>query len=400
VPATPPYRLLGRLERDGQQFALHELQGRIGDSDVAGEASIDLRAAKPMLAARLVSRKLDLDDLGGLIGLPPAVGEGESASPAQVAAARERAASPRLLPDSDFDLHKLNALNADVRLDARQIDAGKWPITRLDARMRLHDGQLQIEPFEAGVAGGTVTGNIRLAAQKKPLGLATHLDFERLDLEQMFPKMQPPNVGMLQGMVDLRGHGNSVAEMMASADGTAQFAMGRGRFSNLLLELAGLDVAETLKFLLEKDKTVGLRCAYADFALQDGKVQTRSLVFDTTDTVLFGSGEMDLGAESLALELRPEPKDFSPVSLRGPLHIGGTFKSPSFLPEARPLLARIAAGAALYAIAPPAALLAFIETGPGENVDCYRGGDVAKGKAKQRGKALKPTDSAEADQKK
>ena len=30
-----------------------------------------------------------------------------------------------------------------------------------------------------------------------------------------------------------------------------------------------------------------------------------------------------------------------------------------------------AAAAALYAIAPPAALLALIETGPGEDTDCY-----------------------------
>lgn len=397
VPPSPPYRLEGRLERNGRQFALHDLQGRIGDSDITGEASIDLRSTKPMLTARLLSQHLDLDDLGGLIGLPPGVGEGESASPAQIAAAREREASPRLLPDNDFDLEKLNSLNANVRLDARHIDAGKWPINSLDARFLLRDGTLRIEPFEAAVAGGRVAGNLQLKAQKKPLGVSTRLDFEKLDLEKMWPEMQPPNVGRLQGVVDLRGQGNSVAEMLASADGTAQFAMGKGHFSNLLLELAGLDVAETLKFLIDKDKTVRLRCAYADFAVTDGKVDTRSLVFDTTDTVLFGSGKMDLDDETLALQIRPEPKDVSPVSLRGPLRISGTLKSPKFRPEAKPLLARIAAGVALYAIAPPAALLALIETGPGENVDCYRGPD---GKDQKGGKQLQQTDRAEADEKK
>jgi hypothetical protein len=42
------------------------------------------------------------------------------------------------------------------------------------------------------------------------------------------------------------------------------------------------------------------------------------------------------------------------------------------LPEPAPLAGRIAAAAALYAVAPPAALLALIETGPakGERIDC------------------------------
>jgi hypothetical protein len=105
----------------------------------------------------------------------------------------------------------------------------------------------------------------------------------------------------------------------------------------------------------------------------DGKVKTQSLVFDTSDTVMFGDGSVHLGEEALALELRPEPKDFSPLSLRGPLHIDGTFKDPKFRPEAKSLLGRAAVAAALYAIAPPAALLALIETGPGEDVDCFTG---------------------------
>ena len=187
--------------------------------------------------------------------------------------------------------------------------------------------------------------------------------------------MNPPNVGRANGRIDLQGEGNSVAAMLATADGDVQVGMGRGRFSNLLLELAGLDVAESLKFLLGKDKTVRLRCAYGEFTVEEGFVKTQSLVFDTSDTIMFGEGSADFDGEKLALELRPEPKDFSPVSLRGPLHVGGTFKDPKFRPEAKSLLGRGALAAALYAIAPPAALLAFIETGPGESIDCFTGKD-------------------------
>jgi AsmA family protein len=373
VPSSPPYEVEGKLERKGRVLTLRDLEGRIGDSDVAGVAGIDLRGDKPLLHADLVSTHLDLDDLGVSIGLPPGVGAGESASPEQREEARRRAAGTRLLPDKEFDLRKLASANADVHLHAKDIDAGKWPIDALAVRVRLRDSVLVVDPVEVDFAGGTVAGDVKLDARKPRIDSATDLAIRNVDLERVWPNMNPPNVGRLNGRIDLRGNGNSVADMMATADGEVQVAMGRGRFSNLLLELAGLDVAESLKFLLSKDKTVKLRCAYGDFELEDGRAKARAMVFDTTDTVMFGEGSVNLDQEALALELRPEPKDFSPVSLRGPLEIGGTFKDPKFRPQAKALLGRAAAAAALYAIAPPAALLALIETGPGEDVDCYTG---------------------------
>lgn len=373
VPSTPPYRVEGQLERDGRIVSLRKMQGRVGDSDVAGTVSVDLRGDKPLLQGQLVSSHLDFDDLGPLIGLPPNVTEGNSASPEQRAEAEARKASPKLLPDKEFNLRKLGAMDADVRLQAKDVDAGKWPIESLEAHVQLRDSVLQVKPVEVGFSGGTVAGALRLDASRQRIDAATDLSLHGLDLERMFPKMQPPNIGRMNGRIDLRGNGNSVATMLATADGEVQVGMGRGKFSNLLLELAGLDVAESLKFLLSKDHTVKLRCAYGDFGVEDGKAKARSMVFDTTDTVVFGDGSVDFGDEELALELRPKPKDFSPVSLRGPLEIGGTFKDPKFRPQAKSLLGRAAAAAALYAIAPPAALLALIETGPGENVDCYTG---------------------------
>jgi uncharacterized protein involved in outer membrane biogenesis len=391
VPSTPPYSVRGDFERKGAVLTLRDLEGRIGDSDVAGAMTVDLGGAKPALRGDLVSTHLDLDDLGVAIGLPPGTGAGESASPEQRAAAERRAASPRLLPDSDFDLRKLRAMNADVHLRADDVDAGKWPIQSLALRLRLRDGVLRLEPLEVGFAGGTVGGAVKLDASGSSIDAAADVAVRSIDFEQLLPDMDPANVGRINGAVDLRGRGDSIAEMLATADGDVRIGMGRGRISNLLLELAGLDVAESLKFLLGKDQTVRLRCAYADLELEDGLARSRSIVFDTSDTVLFGKGTVDLDEETLALELRPEPKDVSPVSLRGPLLIGGTFKDPSFRPEAKSLLARAAAAAALYAIAPPAALLALIETGPGEDVNCWTGRKQRDGKHEsQDAKAREP----------
>jgi len=164
--------------------------------------------------------------------------------------------------------------------------------------------------------------------------------------------------------------------MLGSSDGAVALGIGRGHVGNLIMELAGLDVAESVKFLFTGDKQIPLRCAWGDFAVDNGVMQSRSLAFDTTDTLILGEGKVDLKQEQLDLLLRPRPKDMSLLALRSPLRIGGTFKDPSFRPDFKALGIRGAIALALGSIAPPAALLATIETGPGEDSNC--GGRYAK----------------------
>jgi hypothetical protein len=164
--------------------------------------------------------------------------------------------------------------------------------------------------------------------------------------------------------------------------------MGSGRISNLLIELAGLDIAEALRFVLGRDKKVTLRCAWVQADLTDGVVDIKSAAFDTTDTVVYLEGNSSLADESLALRVVPQPKDMSPVAVRTPIRIAGTYKDPTARPEVGPLVLRGAAAVALYAIVPPAALLALIETGPGADTDCKaKGGKGGKGGQKADGQA-------------
>ena len=370
APETPPYRVTGRLSHEGDVWHYSGFAGKVGDSDMAGDVSLDMGGKRPSVQARLYSSHLDFDDLGGLIGAPPDTKPGETASPEQRVEAQEKSASPRLLPDKPYNLEKLRSLDAVVQLKAERVDAQKLPIEAIDSRMRLEDGLLRIEPLDVSIAGGHMTGNIRLDARQNPIATRTDLRLRGVELPKLLPRVAPEGIGQIAGRARLEGHGNSVAGMLATADGDLGIVMGSGRISNLTLELVGLDVAEAVKFLVGKDKTVPVRCAYTDLTVADGVAKTRSLAFDTTDTVIVGSGTIDLRDEKLDLELKPRPKDISPISLRGPLEVTGTFKDPEFLPKPAPLAGRVAAAAALFAIAPPAALLALFETGPGKDRDC------------------------------
>jgi len=370
VPESPPYLLRGSLSRDGRIVRYRGFEGTIGDSDLRGDLRIVTGNPRIHARAELVFNPLDFDDLAVLVGAPPATGAGETANASQEAEARRRATESRVLPGRPYDLEKLRLLDADVQFRASRVESKKFPIDSLHAHVSLKSGVLKVRPLEVGLAGGLVHGDVTLDARRDVIGAVADLRASGVELPRMFPRIKATSVGLIGGQATLKGRGNSVAQMLATADGEVAAVMGAGQVSNLLLELAGLDIAESLKFLLGKDRSVRLRCAYADFGVDDGIARTRSLAFDTTDTVILGKGSISLRDEGLDLVLRPRPKDVSPVSLRVPLEVRGTFKDPKLSPQPGPLVARAAVAVALYAIAPPAAVLALIETGPGEDVGC------------------------------
>lgn len=397
LPASPPYALDGRLTRDitpvkdgtgksgtsstgGRRVVWHYdgFTGKVGDSDLGGDASVETGGPRPYLRAQLTSKRLDFDDLAGFVGAAPQTGRGESTNRELAARAARQTARSRVLPDIPFKLHRLRAMDADVRWKARRITSPTLPLDDMDAHLTLVDGLLRLDPLNFGVAGGDIRSVIRMDAREATIRTRAQITARGLNLARLLPdtKLAQDAIGKVGGTVAITGSGNSVAKMLATADGDIALGMGRGQISNLLMEFAGLDIAEALKFMITKDRTVPVRCAFGDFAVRGGIMTTRALAFDTTDTILVGDGTISLRDETLDLRLRPRPKDRSLLVLRSPLLVTGTFKDPSFRPDLKRVGLRGAIALALASIAPPLALLATIELGPGEDSSC--GGRYAK----------------------
>lgn len=378
IPSTPPYQLDGRLQRENDVWRYLGFTGRAGDSDLSGDVEVDTAPVRPLLHAKLVSKRLDFDDLAGFIGAPPKTDAGETANAEQKAEAAKIKASGKVLPTKPYDLSKLRAMDAEVHWRAQRINAPSLPLDDMDATLSLHDGLLELHPLNFGVAGGDIRSNIRMDARKPQIATRLQAQIRGLHLGQLFPdaKLAQQAEGAIGGDVELSGNGNSIAQMLGSSDGTLGVAMGRGHIGNLIMELAGLDVSESLKFLITKDRQIPLRCAFADFGVRDGLMTSRALAVDTTDTLIVGEGTINLKDEKLDLLLKPRPKDRSILTFRSPLRIGGTFADPSFFPDLKALGVRGAIAVALATITPPAALLATIETGPGKDIDC--GGKYAR----------------------
>jgi uncharacterized protein involved in outer membrane biogenesis len=382
LPETPRYALNGHVTRQGPVWNVTRIRGRLGQSDLGGELAYDRSQAIPLLTGKLQSKVLDFDDLAPLVGLPeqprsvaagPAVPAVAGVAPASAAMAKKAAPPGRVLPTATLDVRRLRAMDADVVYSAARIsNVRALPLERADIHIRIKAGVMDLDPLKLGVAGGQLSGRLRINATSDPAAVAVNLDARGLQLNRLFPAVESTrsSLGRMAGNIDLKGRGNSAASMLGTASGDVALLMGQGQISNLLLEFAGLDGGEIIKFLLRGDRNVQLRCAAAAFDVKQGVMTSRAIVLDTVDTVIVGAGTVSLVDESLDLVLRPSPKDASILSLRSPLKITGTFAAPRAGPDKAALAGRAAIALALGALNPLLALAATIETGPGVDANC------------------------------
>lgn len=373
LPATPPYRLDGHLRRDGKTWRFANFNGRVGDSDLAGYVSVDLAKARPVIRADLTSKLLDFDDLAPFIGAPPKTGPGETKSAAQRREAARLAQRDELLPRKEYDLKKLRAADADVRLQAKRISAPGLPLDDLETHLRLDNGVLALQPLNFGVAGGNLRSEITLDARAPKIKTSADVTARGFLLQRLFPNVKlAEGQGTLGGRMRLQTSGNSIAEMAAAADGNLGLAMRRGEISELLVGLASLNVQKVVLAFLGDDKKAAIRCAAAALDIADGVMKTNTLVLATADTNFLGVGTIALGEEKIDLTIHPQPQKAGAPSLRAPLHIRGTFKNPDIAIDEAAILRAGAAVALGTVVGPLAALVPLVETGPGEPHDCGR----------------------------
>ncbi|MDB5874708.1 MAG: hypothetical protein JWQ07_4150 [Ramlibacter sp.] len=382
LPATPRYSVRGNLSKQGEVWTMRQINGKLGNTDLSGELSFDREHEVPVLTGKVRSNSLDFDDLAPLVGMPEqprsaaALPQVTGVRPTPLDARPVRASRDpgrKVLPTAALDVPRLKAMDADVQYDAARVtNVRQLPLDRMSVHVRMAKGVLQLDPLNVGVAGGTFAGRLRIDGNSDPAIAEVRLDARELELNKLFPgfKLTRASFGKIHGDIDLKGRGNSVAQMLGTSGGTVAMLMGHGEISNLLLEFAGIDGGEILKFMVKGDQNVQLRCAAAAFDVKQGLMTSRALVLDTSDTVIYGNGAVSLANESMDLTLHPYPKDMSILSLRSPLKVSGSFVAPKLGPDKGALAGRAGIVLALAAINPLLGLAATVETGPGRDADC------------------------------
>jgi len=175
--------------------------------------------------------------------------------------------------------------------------------------------------------------------------------------------------------------------MLASADGKLGMVIAGGEISRLMMEKIGLHLWEILELKVTGDKLVRLRCGVADFDVKDGIMYVDALIFDTEITTIAGTGSIDLKQEMLDMTLNQRTKNTSPLALRSPIRIRGSFADPDISVDKGVMAARGLGALALGLINPLLALIPLIDPGPGKDSDCAQLVRDARALPRIRGKA-------------
>lgn len=413
-PRTPPFRIAAEVEKNTDQWKVNVSDAKIGQSRLAGQFVYDYGDAKPMLNGDVNGPLLVLADLAPAFGAPVATDKGTpNKKPGKV------------FPDESLDFATYDRMNANIKIHFDAVDLGsifKERISPLDFRLTLQDRKLTVAKLYAGTAQGSLSGallidapeakseaesenpplpkwdiqlalkNIRLEqwlkvkpedqqkAQEKAKEKTSEKTKQTAQSSKDQPAKQEPSkdkkeaakdapayiTGQLNAKAKLKGQGRSTAALLKSLDGQLALIVRDGEISHLVVEAAGLDIAQSVGLLLRGDKAIPMQCAAMGWNAKQGVLTPEAALIDTPVTTVYIHGDMDLGEEQFNLKLQANPKNFSPFTVRSPILVTGPFVNPNVSISPGPIAARVAGGVLLALVTPFAAILPFLDPGSGD----------------------------------
>ncbi|MCO6416802.1 AsmA family protein [Siccirubricoccus sp. KC 17139] len=373
IPPTPPFRVTGKLDYAHEEgaFRFTEVAGKLGNSDLNGAFAITPGGERPVLAADLASRSVDLADLGGFIGTTPVQADTPGATREQRRQAAREEASPRLLPDTPVSVPRLRFADIHLRYRAAQIKGRGMPFDSMEMRLDIDDGVIRLRPLRFGIGQGGIGTTATLTPQENgALRAQAEIELRRVDISRLMQAAGAGGAGTLGGVGRIDSTGRSLAELLGRGDGALTVVTVGGNLSALLVDLSGLQFGNALLSALGIPARTEIECLIGDFGLRRGQLSVQTLLLDTDSYLVSGGGEASLARETLDLWMKTESKRFTIGSLPTPIGITGRFKEPSIRPAVGELAARAGAAAGLGVLFPPLALLPTIQLGVGENNRC------------------------------
>lgn len=303
------------VDGGGTQFKISSLDARVGDSDVAGNAVIDLGGARPRMSGKVTSKVLDLD---GLLDLRAPGGAAQSDSP-----------PGPLFSRVPLPVEALRTVDADISAHVSRLKAMNLTIDAVEIGVKMNAGRLDVKPLALSVEDGAVNGTVSLnAAASMP---APTLDVtgqvRALDVGRVLNALGYGDLVILPlvGDIKLSSSGTSPHLLMANLNGDVRFVARSGRIKDAAFKGLTTGLGKILPWAKQADGSV-ITCMVADWPVARGIATAKTVLMDTPGFNVAVTGNIDLGGELLHLTVIPNAKTASlasfavPVRLKGPLN--------------------------------------------------------------------------------
>ena len=296
--------------------------------DLAGDMAFGL-GGRPVLTAVLRSNRIDADAI-------QTASDQMQAQPAPAPAGAKPPAPPksdqRLFSDKPVPFALLRLADADVTASIGDLRSGGADYRAIAAHAVLKDGRLSVDPFQTDLPGGHLNATLQVDASKEAPPVHLILHAPGLALRTILQAVHEPSYanGNLEVYADLRGTGDSSHALAASLDGSLGIAMAGGTIDNRLLGSLLGKVMDSLNALdlVGKGGDSNLRCFAMRMEARNGVGRIEPLALSSSLLTMTGSGTVNLGPETLALQLRPQAR-VGGTGLVIPVNVAGPIRNPS-----------------------------------------------------------------------
>jgi uncharacterized protein involved in outer membrane biogenesis len=320
---TQPVRLTAHARRDGQDWDVSSVAGRIGQSDIAGHVTVRKADDRTKLDGAIVAERLRFDDFASNAGLT-------------TAQALRQGEGPRLVPDLRINIRKITHTDGIIAFTVRHLidNGGARAFTGLSGRLTLDHQLMTIDPLVFTMAKGVMSGTLLVdqrGGREVPL-VTIDMAIRNSSLGVIVGTAGGEVDGRFDGHARLSGPGSTIREAVGNSDGRIGVVARDGRLPAKIASMIGLDAGRSL--FTGGDEEAGLRCVALRLDVRHGVGRADPFVIDTTRSRSDGTGAVTFPSESVALDMTGHPKGKIVLRLPGSLHIGGTIKQPdAFIPH-------------------------------------------------------------------
>ena len=272
-------------------------------------------------------------------------------------AAKEEAKKSRVFSPEPLALEGLKSADANVTINAQQIQTSSVALGKTKIVLSLQNGNLSIKPLSTLVAGGSLNGNIGLNASGKTAALVTDINIKGLEPSQLPDFKDKFTNGKTDVTINVKGNGQSVAAIMAGLNGKLLVKMGPGTFKSSSTDSATTDLFSSIKSTVTSDDSgssgaTEINCSVINLNIKDGiATADKGIAVSTKKMSVIGSGTIDLKTEKLNINIDPQAREGVGIStgqLAELVSLGGTLAEPKAVPNTKAALkARLSAGAAV-----------------------------------------------------
>jgi|GEM_PF-1122369 len=311
-----------------------DYKGRTSIGRIENETTlaISLVEGKPAIQGNILIPALYLPDIGINQRLAVPDDDSKKDNPHIDEAAKPEAPAP-VTADSlivfdrePLDFSGLQHFNLDLEILIDDIIGVDYTIDKLDGRIKLTEGVLRISPMRLTFEGGATDLDLLLDSRNTP-SFTLKVTADDLVLGKMISELQKevPVKGKAHLNIDINSEGHSPHELASELSGELIFSLENARLPTIYVEFLSADVFGLFARMVTFDNSyTTLNCVMTGFDVDQGVMSSKLLFADGPRLSIEGTASVDLGQETIDMELLPKRKqrfhsNISAVKVTGPL---------------------------------------------------------------------------------